>query len=280
MSIGLETLPVQGCGRTLSEAQFRWSYGKSDKRVNPEGAPPQGRDDGGPGQEARLDGTSASDKSPLVRLPNLEGVETLGQQIETALEQAILDGELAPGTRLNAEHLAEEFGTSRIPVREALRALSAGGWVEIRPRHAVYVSARRPEELQQLYEVRISLEAQSCRLAARRHTGEQAEKLLEVAHEGLRIDDPAAFTKVNSQFHGLIAQAAHNEVLDQILSRLRKRVQWYFAEAAPIRSRHSREEHLAIVQAIVTRDEDQAAALGEKHVGNTLAVLLDRLASS
>lgn len=210
----------------------------------------------------------------LAALPPLDGAETLGEQLRAAIEEAILSGALAPGARIHPDELAAHFGVSRIPVREALRALDASGWVEIRPRHGVYVRQRHAEELEQLFEVRAPLEAQACRLAARRRSHDEVIELDRLARSAKEAaDEPARFATLNSRFHDAVVAAAHNDVLAATLTGLRLRVQWYFAEAPPRRTQHSVEEHLEIVEAIRDQDGDRAAALGTKHVLDTLGVL-------
>lgn len=211
---------------------------------------------------------------PLAGLPQLSGAETLGEQLRAAIEEAILTGGLEPGARIHPDELAAHFGVSRIPVREALRALDASGWVEIRPRHGVYVRQRHAKELEELFEVRAPLEAQACRLAARRRTDDEVAELDALARSAKQAaDEPARFATLNSQFHSAVVEAAHNDVLTATLKGLRLRVQWYFAQAPPKRTRHSVEEHLEIVEAIRAHDEDRAAALASKHVLDTLGVL-------
>ncbi len=210
----------------------------------------------------------------LAALPQLGGAETLGEQLRAAIEEAILNGALEPGARIHPDELAAHFGVSRIPVREALRALDASGWVEIRPRHGVYVRQRHAAELEELFEVRAPLEAQACRLAARRRTDEQVAELDALARSAKdAADEPKRFATLNSRFHDAVVVAAGNDVLMATLKGLRLRVQWYFSEAPPRRTRHSVEEHLEIVDAIREQDGDRAAALGTKHVLDTLGVL-------
>ena len=210
----------------------------------------------------------------LAGLPPLSGAETLGEQLRVTIQEAILGGMLAPGARIHPDELAAHFGVSRIPVREALRALDASGWVEIRPRHGVYVRQRHAEELEQLFEVRAPLEAQACGLAAQRRTEDEVVELDLLARSAKEAaDDPRRFATLNSRFHDAVVAASHNDVLAATLTGLRLRVQWYFAEAPPRRTHHSIEEHLEIVDAIRDGDDERAAALGTNHVLDTLEVL-------
>ncbi|MCC5950143.1 MAG: GntR family transcriptional regulator [Nitriliruptoraceae bacterium] len=216
----------------------------------------------------------------VLGLPPLSGSETLGEQLRNAIEAAILDGTLDAGVRIHPDELAAHFGVSRIPVREALRALDASGWVEIRPRHGVYVRQRHADELEQLFEVRAPLEAQACRLAAHRRSDADIAALRALAADAIdAADDPKRYATANSGFHTAVVEAANNEVLASTLRGLRLRVQWYFAAAPPKRTKPSIEEHLEIVDAIEAGDAERAGAIGEKHVLDTLTVLREKIAT-
>ena len=111
--------------------------------------------------------------------PDGLGASSLPSQIAELLEEAIIVGELVPGQRLRGDDLAATYGVSRIPVREALRTLEAGGWVEIRPRYGAYVRSHSAVELAELFEVRAMGKAYAARCAATRRT---ADELPSCAH--------------------------------------------------------------------------------------------------
>lgn len=207
-------------------------------------------------------------------VPPLRGVTTLGEQLRVAIEEAIVSGHLEAGARISADDLAEHFGVSRIPVREALRSLDASGWVDIRPRHGVYVRQREERELAELFEVRATLESQACELAALRRTDEEVAELEELARAGAdALGDPRQFAAYNADFHAAVANLTRNEVLIATLSNLQKRVQWYFSAAPPNWTEKSANDHFDIVEAIKHGDSQRAAKLGEHHVTSTTTVL-------
>jgi DNA-binding GntR family transcriptional regulator len=208
--------------------------------------------------------------------------DTLGQQVSVALEQQIVSGALAPGQRLNADELAQSFGVSRIPVREALRALSAAGWIEIRPRHGAFVRPRSLQELDDLFHVRSMLEAEAARLAAKEHAGESLADI-KLAHDDLaqaiRRSDSVAAAEANSRFHRAVADASGNLVLADLTDQLAKRIRWYFATVAQSRATHSAEEHSEILAAITGGDGRTAARLAREHVTRTSGLVRDALRS-
>jgi DNA-binding GntR family transcriptional regulator len=218
-----------------------------------------------------------------MRLPAPATLATLGEQLDAALEQAIIQGVLKPGQRINPDEIAEQYGVSRIPVREALRSLGANGWVDIRPRHGAYVRRRSEAELLQLFEVRDTLDTKAARLAAVRRTPEQlgelsslAARCLAAAQQGNRHDEVAV---LNAEFHQALARASGNEVLASMLDHLGKRVRWYYTAVIPVRGEGSAMEHVDMVEAIRAHDADAAERAVHAHVAATREVLEQALAA-
>lgn len=125
-------------------------------------------------------------KGEPVASSSLNGVgeerELLSDQIRNALSDEIASGHLRAGTALDEQHLADRFGASRTPVREALRQLAAGGLVEVRPRRGVIVSPMTPERIMDMFETTAEIEALCVRLATHRMTPLEFSHLLEL-HE-------------------------------------------------------------------------------------------------
>src|ERR1051325_1357293 len=107
----------------------------------------------------------------------IEERRALVDKLAAQLQARVLNGELASGTRLRQEALAEEFGVSRTPVREALRKLQASGLVELRPHRGALVRGLSPREIRDAYEVRAELEALAAEVAALRIRPEQLDRL-------------------------------------------------------------------------------------------------------
>lgn len=206
------------------------------------------------------------------QLPSIKGSGNLPDQVAALLEQAIIQGVLEPGQRLSAEELAQHFGVSRIPVREALRALHTSGWVHIEPRLGVYVSTRDPEEFRDLFEARLFLEEHAARLAAARRTDAQLERLDEMVaqgHAAAKAGDPAVIGRMNTDFHETLVSCTGNAVLAKILRGLSQRVRWYYSAVSTQRGTHSMEEHAELVEAIRAQDADAAVTLIRQHIEST-----------
>jgi DNA-binding GntR family transcriptional regulator len=145
---------------------------------------------------------------PLPRL-------TLGRQIRDALVRRIVAGELAPGTRLVETRLADEYGTSQAPVREALRELEAIGMVETRPRRGTFVRHFIQQTLRESYVVRAALEETATRLAMPAGTVPFAALAEDVAamRAAARAGDLQAIGAASVSFHRHLIDAAGNELL-------------------------------------------------------------------
>ena len=124
-------------------------------------------------------------------------------RVRDLLEEAILEGELKPGERLRAEALAQRFGTSRTPIREALLQLEAHGLVEVEPNRGAVVKTFDRDDLRDLYEVRALIEPHAAALAATRITRAKIERLEALCdHEDQLI--------ANEEFHRIILEAAQS----------------------------------------------------------------------
>jgi DNA-binding GntR family transcriptional regulator len=210
------------------------------------------------------------DEAPAVLgLPPVAASDPLGEQLYRVLEEAITNGDLAPGERLDERLLAEHFGVSRIPLREALRALEVGGWIEkMRPRQGMRVRPVSTSELEELSEVRQALDGECAAVAAIRRTDAQVDALRAAAsasRKALRSGDRKRVVQLNSEFHRLLAQCTQNEVFVEILSMLDKRVRRFmWLVAADILSA-SADEHDQLVTAIAAKDSRRARSVARRH---------------
>lgn len=210
------------------------------------------------------------------RLPRLGHLTSLSENLHRVLEEAIVNGDLPPGSRLNVDRLARQLGVSIIPVRETLRALEAQGWVRFRPRYGAYVRAYSQVEALEVHEARQVLEAEVSSLAAKHRTPESLAKLLVLVENGesaAQRNEPEEFLRINSDFHGALASVAQNSVLAELSDLLALRVRFYFASAVSYRMVESATEHRRIYEAIEVGDRRRAATLARRHVAATRAKL-------
>ena len=196
---------------------------------------------------------------------------TRADRLAGQIADAILQGELAPGTRLNEQSLADRYRVSRTPVREALRQLGASGLVEMRPRRSATVAHVSPDRLEELFVAMGEIEATCARLAAlsmtpidRRRLGALHDRMGGLAGG----DDAVAYAEANTAFHGAIYEGSHNAVLAEIASGLRRRLAPYRRAQfrSPGRLPLSHAEHDAVVRAILSGDAAAAHAAMLHHV--------------
>ncbi|MEM6973751.1 MAG: GntR family transcriptional regulator [Pseudomonadota bacterium] len=190
---------------------------------------------------------------------------------------AIDHGVLPPGTRLIETDLAERFGVSRTPVRQALNRLEAHGLAARDARGGLMVARLDYDQLSELYAVREWAEGLAARLAAR-HAAPAEISILQsmVTDDRARADDAEALARSNRSFHLQIHRASHNRYLQQMLQTMRRSLLLLSGTtlAAPGRGPTSIDEHAQIVAAIARRDEDDAEAAARRHIVNALTTRL------
>lgn len=189
--------------------------------------------------------------------------------VTDTLRERILGGQYSQGERLVENKLSTELGVSRIPVREALRALAAEGLVRIEPRRGASVATLSPNIAKEMVEVRATLEGLNAKLAAQRRDPALVAELNEVLRQGTEAAASGRsdrFVELNSHFHEVLGNIAANSVLQDMVRTLRERTGLLFAPANVVRARQNWEEHAQILQAVIAGDADLAALLATRHV--------------
>lgn len=214
--------------------------------------------------------------SPETRVVRLHR-ETLEVQIVRWLRDEILTGRLGGGTPLVQSELARQFGTSRIPIRDALRRLEADGLVLGDARGICTVESINAQDVEELYEIRRRLEALATGLAARKmslaeHRG--LEDLFARMDEVVRRGDVEPYSELDYQFHLTIYEGSRNRRLVRSIAGISSGI----PPLAPIsiegRLKEAHREHRAILHALRKRDPDAAESAAEHHVAQALAGLL------
>ncbi len=209
-----------------------------------------------------------------------EGEKDFGKPLPTQIAEyiakQIFQGTLSPGERLKEEELAKLFRTSRAPVREALYLLQIDGLVERLPRRGTVVRAYTDREIQELYEVRLSLE----QLAVNRLQSHWSEEARAAFCEVL-VNMQKAFTEGNSElysdqntrFHDLLFQIADSEILTRLYRQLTYPLQplLQFSTQSQAQMQDSFEEHQEIVKCLSNYEFDLAKSVITKNVQHGLA---------
>ncbi len=201
---------------------------------------------------------------------------TSADRVFDALQDAIVRGDVPQGSRVSEADLAERFGTSRGPLREALRRLESRGLVERTPHVGVRVSALGHDALIELYYLREALEGMAARLAALNMTADEINGLrsLLATHEqdeALQSDTAYFQQEGDLDFHYRVIQGSHNSALTQLLiGELYHRVRMYRFQFSAFANRPQKAfaEHQHIVEAIEARDGDLAEMLMRRHISS------------
>lgn len=195
----------------------------------------------------------------------------LYQEVAERLRQRIFAHELPPGTWIDEQKLAEQYGISRTPLREALKVLVAEGLVELKPRRGCYVTEISSQDLDDIYPLMAMLEGRCASEAVRRAKGGDIDALKAI-HDSLersaREGKIEEFFEVNQEFHLKLQELGGNRWLLMVIQDLRKvlrlsRMHSLFIEG---RLQQSLEEHRAIMDAIVAGDAERAEKAMHDHL--------------
>lgn len=209
---------------------------------------------------------------------------TLAEALRQKLESAIAAGHLEPGSRLDEQEIAQRFGVSRTPVREAFRLMAANNLVELRGRQGATVRIIKAQALVEMFQVMAELEGLCARLAARRVSPawrsqiEEIHQRLVAASSTGNID---VFYDINQEFHEAIYEASRNAFLAEQTRKLRNQVAAYRRRVTrmPNRIADTIREHEAIMHAILGHDAERAHSAMRDHVNLLGDNLLDFLAA-
>lgn len=144
------------------------------------------------------------------------------QEVFAGLKEQIMSGVLLPGTQLSPHDLAEQFGVSRTPVRDALNQLAQERLVEIEPRRGYFVSRITVRDVEDIFQFRLIIETASAELATPRITEDQIARLAQLSSRYVAgdIESYKAYLQENREFHLAVARAAGNRLLYDTLSRI------------------------------------------------------------
>ena len=202
--------------------------------------------------------------------------ETLGAQVYHLLRDRILRGEIAGGSRLIQGPLSEEIGTSRIPVRDALKRLESDGLVKCDETGRYSVVQFSTEDAEEVYAIRRRLEPFAVELAARAMTSEamgEIKSLFNELNKAARRRRLEKYIEINTSFHMAIYEASGMVRLVRIIRGLYSGVPSLTPIVLEGRIVRSQEEHAEIVDRLAARDGAGAARAMDRHIENALAEL-------
>jgi len=195
----------------------------------------------------------------------------LYQEVAERLRQRIFAHELTPGTWIDEQKLAEQYGISRTPLREALKVLASEGLVELKPRRGCYVTEISRQDLDDIFPLMAMLEGR-CAAEAVKHARPVDITILKTIHERLeaaaregRID---AFFEANQEFHRKIQELSGNRWLLSVIQDLRKVLKLSRLHSLSLEGRlqQSLDEHRLIMLAFEHSDGGKAESLMHDHL--------------
>ena len=196
-----------------------------------------------------------------------------GYRVEEAyrhLKTRIMSADLPPGASLNELEIAAALGTSRTPVREAIRKLEQEGLVMRYPNRGAIVTKLSMTDVLEIWQLREILEPAACALAADRIDRDALARLegafLELRGQEMGPEAYEAFLRADVGLHGLIVDSTGNATLRSVLGMLNERIVQVRVVTSPTRFQSAVAEHLAIVAALKARDAQEAMAAMRRHL--------------
>ncbi|MEJ2698611.1 MAG: GntR family transcriptional regulator [Desulfuromonadales bacterium] len=200
-----------------------------------------------------------------MRKKPIERHQTLREKILETIREAILKGTLKAGEKVAEPELAERFGISRTPIREAFRQLESEGYLTVIPRKGAVVSSLSERDVEEFYAIKSILEGYAARIAAERLTERDLERLQSI-NERLdqlaREGDIKTFFRVHNEFHELFIKASGNEKLIELIGQLMMKFNRLrmASLSLPGRMQISVQEHRKIIEAFADHDGERCCS--------------------
>jgi DNA-binding GntR family transcriptional regulator len=214
--------------------------------------------------------------------PGLRERKTTTDYLAAALRTAIYDGQFADGEELNQVELAQFFGVSRVPIREALRQLQAEGLVQNIAHHRTIVAGLTLPQIIELIEMRAVLESYMLRKGAPKLNKANLDRLRRICDETDTLKDYGSrWVLKNWEFHRTLYAAAASQAMVDAVERIHLKIERYARQAGTAdRQRQAAAEHRLILKAIQRGDHTKAATLLEQHILHTGEVIRQHRAKS
>ncbi len=197
--------------------------------------------------------------------------DSISEIVYKSLFEDIVSGKLRPGQRITEQELSESRGISRAPVREAIAKLATDGLVRLVPRSGCYVCELAEQDINQIYDIRLRLEAlaleyafENFDISALKHIREKFMGCLDYDDQKLIREE----VKLDSIFHNAIFEASQSTHLQDMLGKLLARVHVFRTVGSmdPEKAIVALKKHIAILDAIINDDRPRAARLLEHHI--------------
>lgn len=195
--------------------------------------------------------------------------------ITTEIRNMILSGAYAIGVQLKQEALAQQFGVSRIPVREALKRLQAEGLVEHTPHQGSIVAAQTITQLLETLDIRIGLETRALKLAIPNFERSDFDAAMEILARYDESDEPREWSELNLQFHMCLYRPCERPRLLKMIEEMVRGIAMHLRAMQSYRvgRKSPQSEHREILNAAIAKDIALATRLLESHIEHTKDVL-------
>ena len=206
----------------------------------------------------------------------------LHEQVTQRLRQMLVEGQIAPGAKLNERELCTQLKVSRTPLREAIKTLAAEGLVELLPNRGAIAVALTEEDVLNTFEVIAVLEGQSGELAAQRITEAELNEIKALQFEmkaAYTRRDLSAYYRLNAAIHSAINAAARNPVLTATYKQVNARLQAlrFRSNQDSEKWKHAVEEHEQMLAALQARDAAAMRAILSAHIDHKRDVVIEQL---
>jgi DNA-binding GntR family transcriptional regulator len=216
----------------------------------------------------------------MTRIPTVDGIKRryLHDEVADRLRDLILSGDLEPKARINELELCERFGTSRTPLREAIKILSSEGLLELLPNRGARVASLTAGEIDEMVQVVAGLEAVAAELACLRADDDEVAAIAadtEAMADAYRRRDETAYFTLNRAIHEGIMAAARNATLQTLYANLSSRIQRMRYTAHKTEEQWSRAmaEHREMVRLLRSREGEKLADLMKRHIRGKAEVI-------
>ncbi|KAB2329562.1 GntR family transcriptional regulator [Cytobacillus depressus] len=204
----------------------------------------------------------------------------LNDRVYIHLRDKIINNEIKPGSKIEYELLMEELGISRTPLRDALNRLQHDKLVEIKPRSGTHVCVPTPKDIQEVYDVRKSLEMLSIETAVHSISASDCQKLFDeadFAESELKKGNPEPFFLSDHNFHRTVIQYSDNSRIIDIMESLEAQIKWFGIIMTINLHRPNRAiiMHRKIIQAIYERNIEDAKLLMGQHLEEVRSDILN-----
>ena len=217
----------------------------------------------------------ANGKASLTKsgAPSAADPYLVGKRVTESIRNLILSGDLAPGSRISQVSLAERFGTSRIPVRDALNRLESDGLVLLKPNSGAWVAKLDLSECIEIYKIRERIEPLALSEAVAKMTDDGVEHLAELVSGMAATNDTETFLKLDRQFHLASYRPSEMEQLISMVERFWNTTQHYRRAFTKLIGKDGEwiihAEHDLMIDALRRRDAESAAQMLHEHIRRT-----------